>query len=176
MLHCLSVFARACTLVCVCWFSVCFWYLWYGLHGHASTCAGLWPTPGHAAFVWVYAQETIGGSCFSRVKRTFNTQLGSKSWHSDSSLNTLCSIGRYLKSDLLNEIRENCLCIWFYVCVLLWTGLQYVCQSRRPMAWPVWLPEITHWQINGLSWPSSLLHAALCRWPSLNSNTVTVRL
>lgn len=134
MLHCLSVFARACTLVCVCWFSVCFWYLWYGLHGHASTCAGLWPTPGHAAFVWVYAQETIGGSCFSRVKRTFNTQLGSKSWHSDSSLNTLCSIGRYLKSDLL--LVYLVLCVrpplnWFTVCLSVQAAYGMACLAAR---------------------------------------------
>lgn len=32
------------------------------------------------------------------------------------------------------------------------------------VAQPVWVPEITHWQINGLSWPRSPLHAALCGW------------
>lgn len=42
------------------------------------------------------------------------------------------------------------------------------------VALPVWVPEITHWQINGLSWPSSLLHAALCGWPAHSSNTACV--
>lgn len=59
-----------------------------------------------------------------------------------------------------------CVCVPFYTCsycISVCTGLL--------VALLVWVPEITHWQINGLSWPSSLLHVALCGWPAHSSNT-----
>lgn len=60
--------------------------------------------------------------------------------------------------------------VLLYVC----PQYMYVCLSVPCCLWPClceWVPEITQWQINGLSWPSSLLHAALCGWPAHSSNT-----
>lgn len=69
-----------------------------------------------------------------------------------------------------NFNQKWCRCLVSFMCAALYIW----CLSVYPVwsvALPAWVPGITHWQINGLSWPCSLLHAALCGWPAHNSNT-----
>lgn len=134
-------------------------------------------TSKHTAFVCIYMKQTMASSCFRGLKGHSDPSCTRSSgtmtilWIPPT-LHRLPPEGASLSSTRPSyrwELRGAIHVSYGYM--LLYVS---ICMSMCPglsVALPVWVPEITHWQINGLSWPSSLLQAALCGRAAHSSNT-----
>lgn len=141
--------------------------LWYRLYRHVPTCPG--PTHQNTQPLSVYMKETMACPCFRGLKGhsdpscTQSFGIMTARWIPQISIDSteVPSVNSHRLS-----FERGCACLASSPCLITYI-FQYlrICLSVCPgmsVAWPVWVPEITHWQINGLSWPSSRLHAALC--------------
>lgn len=143
---------------------VCVWSLVVDRSQHAQKPAAI-KSSQYALLLCNCLNKAQPRSRFLRLKMRFDLRC---TCSSDGPLSIPLVV---VTSSLTSLAWTSTLCldepVWYRLVLIMCVISAYPVLS---VALPNRVPEITHWQINGLSWPSSLLQAALCSWPACSSD------